>query len=132
MGGIVYFLLGWLIFGILMADSMEAGMTESMKAVYRGQDNYIMWGFVVGNLAYGLFLAIALEKFGTRTFMKGALAGLWIGALVAIAYDFMMYAQMTFLELDMIFMDVIMSAIFIAIIGGVVGFMLGRGKPKTA
>lgn len=130
-GGIAYFLLGWLIFGILLSGSMDESMSEGMKAVYRGEDNYLYWAFIVGNMAWGFFLAIILNKFGVKSFMKGALNGLWIGLLMVIGFDFGMYAQFTLFDLNMIGMDMIMSPIFTAIIAGIVGLMLGMGKKSA-
>jgi hypothetical protein len=130
-GGIFFFLLGWLIFGVLLAGSMEDGMNESMKLVYREMDAFVYWAMGLSNFLTALLLALILNRFGVNTFMKGAVAGLWIGLLVVLAYDFSMYAQTTMYDMNIILMDAGMSAIMTALVAGVIGFMLGRGK-KTA
>lgn len=127
-GAIFYFLLGWLIYGILLAGSMEDSMNDAWRSVNRGMENFIFWAMALSNFIIALLLALILHRFGVTTFLKGAVAGLWIGLLIAFAYDFGMYAQTTMYDMNMIFMDAAMSAIMTAIIAGVVGFMLGRGK----
>lgn len=130
-GAVFYFLLGWLIFGILLSGSMEDGMSDAMRGVYRGMDEFIYWAIAISNLCMALLLALIYNRFGLSTFMKGAVNGLWIGALMTLMYDFGMYAQFTMFELDMVFMDAVMSAIMTALVGGVVAFMLGRGKKSA-
>ncbi|MFI5170972.1 MAG: DUF1761 domain-containing protein [Chitinophagales bacterium] len=131
-GAIFHFLLGWLVFGILLMDSMESNMTEGMKSISRGKDAYIYWAFGVGSFVTALLFALILNRFGVRTFMKGAVAGLWIGALMAWAYDFQMYAQFTMMDLNMVLMDAVFSGIFMALVAGVIGWLLGMGNKKTA
>lgn len=131
-GGIFYFLLGWLVFGILLADSMESGMNENMKLIMRDMDSYVIWAFGVSNFVYALLLALIFDRFGAKTFMKGATNGAWIGLLISLCMDFGWYAQTTIYEMNMIGMDALFSLIMGALVGGVVGWMLGMGKKEKA
>jgi len=131
-GAVFYFLFGWLVFGILLMDSMESGMSETMKSIYRGSDNYEYLGFVVSNVCSALLMALVLNKFGVRSFGKGFLNGLWIGLLMIWSYDFGMYAQFTLYDMNMILMDGVMGAIMTGLLGGVVGMVLGMGKKPAA
>ena len=45
-GGIVYFLLGWLIYGMLMSDFFEAN-SGSATGVMRADDEMIMWALAL-------------------------------------------------------------------------------------
>jgi hypothetical protein len=128
-GGLTFFLLGWLIYGVLFADSMESGMSENAISVMREEP--VIWGYGIANLAMGLFLALVYNGMGKKTFMKGAVAGIWIGILWAIGMDFSMYAGMDLFPLSIIPMDVGMTAVLTGISGGVIGWVLGTGA-KTA
>lgn len=110
---------------------MDDSMNDAWRSVYRGMENFIYWAMALSNFITALLLALILHKFGVTTFLKGAVAGLWIGLLIELMYDFAMYAQTTMYDMNMIFMYAAMSAIMTALVAGVIGFMLGRGK-KTA
>ncbi len=131
-GGIFYFLLGWLVFGILLADSMESGMNENMKLIMRDMDSYVYWAFGISNFASALLLALIFNKFGAKTFMKGAINGAWICMLISISMDYSWYAMTTMYETNMILMNAVFSLVMGALLGGVIGWMLGMGKKESA
>lgn len=122
LGGVVLFLLGWLIYGIIFADSMSG------QACMRAHDdlNLIMIG--LGNVLTGLMLAYIYSKWATiSTFMGGAMAALVIGLLMYGGMSFLMYGTMTiYADIKSVLMDIVMSTVMLAIAGGVVGWWMGR------
>ncbi len=129
-GAIVYFLLGWIIYGVLLVEIMNEGMSDGAAGVTR--ENLYIWSFAIANFAFGLLLALLFFRIGIRTFAKGAIAGLWIGALLALMVDFTFYGQFDLFAMSIIPIDMILGAITAAITGGVIGWMLGMRNKQMA
>ena len=126
-GGIVLFALGWLIYGILLAGSMEAG------ACMRAHDAVLPLWIFIGNLFTGLLIAFVFSKIpALSTFGGGAMIAGIMGLLNAIGADCLMYGVSTVIaEPTHILMDALISGAMWAIAGGAIGWWLGRGA-KTA
>lgn len=123
-GGVVYFGLGFLIYGLLMKDAM-AGMSSVMRAEADTQ----WWAGILGNLVMGIFLAYVFARWaGVKTLVGGLMAGAIIGAFVASSYDLSMYAWTTMMDMKAMVMDIVMTTIMTSVAGGAVGWMLGMGK----
>ncbi len=61
--------------------------------------------------------------------MKAAIVGL----LYALTFDLMMHSMSTyFSNLTALVVDVLASTVMTAIVGGVIGWMLGRGNSASA
>ena len=131
-GGIAYFLLGWLIYGMLLTDFANAYpelKPETVADITRTP--MVMWAMVVGNLVFGLLLAIIFGRWASiSTFAAGAKAGAVITVLMALAYDLMMYSMLKTMTLNGAFLDPLISGAIGAITGGVVGWVLGYGNKK--
>ena len=123
LGGIVYFLLGWLVYGIIFADSMGAG------ACMRAHDAVLLLWIFIGNVFIGLMLSYVFSRMATvTTFGSGAMAGAIIGLLSAIGIDSLMYGTTTNMESPThIFMGAVTTAVMWGIVGGAIGWWLGRG-----
>ncbi|MBK9017421.1 MAG: hypothetical protein IPM82_27120 [Saprospiraceae bacterium] len=129
-GGIVYFLLGWLIYGMLLADFANAYPEIKPECATDIARPMVMWAMVVGCLAYGFLLAIIFGRWASiSTFATGAKAGA-SSALMALAYDLMMYSMLKTITLNGAFIDPLISGVMGAITGGVVGWVLGYGNKK--
>ena len=122
-GGIVYFLFGWLVYGILLAGQMEGA--NCMRA----HDEMLLIWIFVGNVFTGLMLSYVMSKMATVTTLgSGAMVGAIIGLLSAIGMDGLMYGTTTMVTgPSAILMDAVITAVMWAIVGGVIGWWLGRG-----
>jgi len=129
-GGIASFLLGWLIYGMLMKDFYAGNCSDVAKsAVGLMREPPIMWALVVGNLGFGFFLSYVFNKWAMiSTAGGGAMAGAVIGLLTAIGWDFIMYATMNLSNLTATIVDIIISTVISAIVGAVVGMASGMGN----
>ncbi|MBK6860261.1 MAG: hypothetical protein IPG95_08280 [Saprospiraceae bacterium] len=126
LGGVCYFLLGWLIYGVLLKDAMNSSM-GSATGVMRGEADMLLWAIAIGNIATGLGMAYILGNWaGVTSWAGGAKAAATVGALFAIGYDLIMYATSNMMELNGIFMDVPISIFMSASAGAVIGWWLGR------
>jgi hypothetical protein len=123
LAGITYFLLGWLIYGVLLKDSMEGGPAGLMRA----PEEMVWWALILGNMGYGFALAYILGSWsGVTTFMGGLKAGATVAFLFALGYDLIFFATSTVMTLNNVFMEVGIATVMGAIAGGVIGWWMGR------
>jgi len=125
-GGVVYFLLGWLVYGMLLMDFFEknsGGATGVMR------EQMVWWSLILGNLLVGCLLAWVFGRWaGIKTFMGGLVGGLVLGFLVSAAYDFTGFGVMNLNNLQGAIVDIVVNTLMMGITGGVVGWVLGMGK----
>jgi hypothetical protein len=128
-GGIVFFLLGWLIYGMLLKDFMANNLSTSMRA----DADTIWWALILGQIAGGFLLAYVIGKAGATSAGAGAGVGFIVGLLVCLSYDLTMYGvSTTIVSLKGLAADVAVSAVMAAIVGGVVGWVMGMSKKTVA
>jgi hypothetical protein len=128
-GGIVFFLLGWLVYGMLLKDFMANNLSNAMRA----DADTIWWALVLGQLAGGFLLAYVIGKAGATSAGAGAGVGFIVGLLVCLSYDLTMYGvSTTIASLKGLAADVAISAVISAIVGGAVGWAMGMSKKTVA
>ncbi len=128
LGGIVYFLLGWLVYGILLMNYMEenAGLALGVNRV-----EMLLWSIGLGSLLYGFFLSYIFSCVGqVKTAAAGAKSGAWVGFLVAGAIDFTMYGTTNITTLNAVAVDILAATVLASITGAVVAWVLGAGATK--
>jgi hypothetical protein len=128
-GGIVFFLLGWLTYGMLLKDFMANNLSNSMRA----DADTIWWALILGQVAGGFLLAYVIGKVGATSAGAGAGVGFIVGLLVCLSYDLTMYGvSTTIVSLKGLAADVAVSAVMAAIVGAVVGWVMGMSKKTVA
>ena len=131
--GVASFLLGWLIYGVLLHSFMESHMTAGALALNKKMENFNWLGMVIANLAWGLLLAWSLSRMGVTTAMGGLVPGATIGVLVAITYDMFFYSMMNMYTDNMVvIVDFLANALTGAVVGAVAGIVLGMGAKRAA
>ncbi|HET9823865.1 MAG TPA: hypothetical protein VFP87_00955 [Chitinophagaceae bacterium] len=129
-GGIVNFVLGWLIYGMLLKDFMAS---NTQAGIMRSDSDMIWWALAVGNLAFGFLLAYVIGKASTASAGQGAAVGFILGLLVCLGYDLITYATTTMVSsLKVVAADVAATAVMSAIAGAVVGWVLGMSRKTVA
>jgi hypothetical protein len=129
-GGIVNFLLGYLIYGMLLKDFMAS---NTQSGLMRADSDLIWWALIVGNLAFGFLIAYVVGKSSTVSAGQGAGVGFVVGLLVSLGFDLVTYATSTMItSMKMIAADVAATAVMTAIAGAVVGWVLGMSKKTVA
>jgi hypothetical protein len=130
-GGIAFFLIGWLIYGILLTDFMAA---NSNACAARKMEEMVWWALIASNLIWALFLAMVFDWTGTTTLMGGLQKGATLGFLTALGFDLGIFAMSTmYLNLTAVLTDVIASTAMSAVAGGLIAYVLGMGgKKETA
>jgi len=127
-GGIAFFLLGWLMYGMLFMNYFQANVGSATGVNKEAMD---MWALFLGNLAMAaLFTLIFLRWAGVSTFVGGLKAGAVIGLLIALGYDLTMFGTTNIMTLGGVMMDVVVYTVMSAIAGGLIGLVLGMGKKE--
>ena len=128
-GGVAFFLLGFLIFGLFLGPTVLLPNVNPDAAKVLNETP--VWApLVLSNLALALLLAYIFEALaGIRTFV----AGLKAGAIILFLMD--LYIQLSFLAFmkmhnsyTPVIADIIGTTVMGAIAGGVVGAVLGMMK----
>lgn len=128
MGGIAYFLLGWLIYGFMLRNYMKENCDQ---AGMRPMEEMIMWAIALSNLFWGYFLALIFGWTNTTGLYAGMQKGVVIGLFVSLAMDLGMYSMSTmFLNPYAIIVDVAAFCVMSAFAGAVVGWFMGMGMDK--
>jgi uncharacterized membrane protein len=123
--GIIFFFLGWLIYGNLLMDYMKAhpGVVSGYERVTPD-----MIYLVIGNLLSGLLMAYIFTKANINTLVNGLITGAIVGLLMAAAYDSMNYALTNLYSKTMIVADVLATVILSGITGAITGWVMGKIK----
>jgi FtsH-binding integral membrane protein len=112
-GTIVYFALGWLFYGILFTDLYP-------------EPNSMLF-IVLGSLFYVFEFALIYGRWASiSTFKGGAKAGLILGILYALSMNFFMSSSSGHLDIESFVTGLVIAAVSTAIMGGVVGFTIGK------
>lgn len=123
-GGVLFFLLGYLIWGLALQSTMEGSM---MAGVNKPMEEFNWLFLVLGNLALGFLLAYVLTKSNTSGFAGGATVGAVLGLLFAASFDFTMYGVSNiFTSMTVVFIDIVANVVAFAVAGGILGWWLGR------
>jgi hypothetical protein len=125
-GGIVSFVLGFLIYAILLADFFSAHSGTAVNAMKTEME---FWPILLGSFGHGALLSyIFLQWAKINTFSGGLKGGTVIGFLVAFSYDMISYDTTNLMDLTGAIADVVVATLMFAIIGGIVGWVVGLGK----
>jgi len=89
---IVYFLLDWLVNGVLLQSSY---MAEEVAKLMRPEADIQMWIIIVCDLFYAFFFTFIFSKgFENKGIMEGVRYGFYIGMLVSLPMAYGTYAVM--------------------------------------
>lgn len=124
-GGITFFFLGWVVYGMLLADFMAAHSDASLN---RPDDQMVWWAMILSNLVLGLLVTLVLKWSGAASIVDGIKTGAIFGLLMGLTMDLMMYSMTTQYDLTVVFVDVIVYTVLLAIMGLVIVLTWGKGK----
>ncbi|TGD59863.1 hypothetical protein [Flavobacterium humi] len=115
-GGIVDFLLGWILYGMIFTDIYPQNEHTKLHFIFLG---CMTFGFFISYL-YIRWAGITTPKIGLAT-------GLIIGFFNSLAMNFFMYSSMEFNMQNML-SDIFASIIIGGGVGGAVAFVNGKLK----
>ena len=123
-GFITLMILGFLIWGLLLMDTMQSILGETGCMLLEPNMLYIS----LGTLVQALFLALVLNRFGATTFQAGAVAAAWITLLISAMMGFYFLGQFSFYNTNAFLIDLVAGTVHGAIGGGIVAWVLGKVK----
>ena len=127
-GTIAYFLLGWLVWGILVRDYF---MTNMNQCAARPDEDMVWWALILSNLVFAFLLTLILKWRGAKGVADGLTTGALIGFLFALCIDASSWSMTTnFNSLGVAVVDVAVNTLFSAVIGVII--ILTWGKEKTS
>jgi hypothetical protein len=129
-GGILFFGLGYLIYGNLLAGFMQKH-PGTATGVDRAMDDLQYLYLIIGNMAMGFLIAYVFVKSNVSSPGSGLFTGGVIGALVSVGFDCVMYATTNVASKTAMAADVAAFTVMCAIVGAVLGMIMGMGK-KTS
>jgi len=129
-GGVVFFLLGWLFYGMLFSNFFMEHAGPA-KGVARAADHMLLLYIALGNFLFGFLLAYIISKAGITTVLSGAITSAIIGFLVSSSYDSVSYGTTWVSSRTSIVADIAIFTVTSAIAGAIVTWVAGMGK-KTA
>lgn len=89
---IVYFLLDWLVNGVLLQSSY---MAEEVAKLMRPEADIQMWIIIVCDLFYAFFFTLIFSKgYENKGAMEGVRYGFYIGMMVSLPMAYGTYAVM--------------------------------------
>ncbi len=123
-GGIAYFLIGWIIWGILLMDFYTANTNQCLN-----KPEMILWAIFISNLTMALLLTLFLKWSGA----KGMVDGLKIGAIFGFLYSFSLdvgfYSMTTmYNNFTALIVDVVVNTLVMAVLGLVIVLLWGKEK----
>ena len=115
-GAIIYFLLGWLVYGVFFKDIYPNN----------GEFSHTMLFLIIGNLFFGAMIAYIFTKWaGITNWWTGAKAGAVLGLFYSASMNFFMYSGRE-VNYQNLFLDIILNVIMVGIVGSAIAWAIGR------
>ena len=127
-GGVTYYVAGYLIFGVGLADFYTANL-GSATGLYRNAP--LQWAVALGSLSLAALITLGVESRAAPTIAAGFIVGAVIGFLVWFGVDFIRYGNANAWNLTLTIVDPLLEVIRGGITGTVIAAVLVR-VPKAA
>ncbi len=124
-GGVIFFLLGWLVYGKLLTDFM---LHNAGKIGHVDRTDMEFLYIIIGNLLQGLLLAYIFIKANVNTLAGGLVTGGIVGFLMVAAVDCIIYGTSFMLSKKGMAADVIAFTVIAGIAGAAIGAVSASGK----
>ena len=126
LGGVAFFFLGWLVYGMLLSGYMENNANNS---IMRGEEDFVWWSMIASNIAGALVLALVFSWGNVTTVARGMTVGGLLGFLMALGVNLSFYAMSTmFNSVSAVLVDALGYTLMSAVAGAVVAWAMGLAK----
>ena len=124
-GGVLFFLLGWLVYGILLKDYF---FNNTGAAGHLDRVDVQLATVFLGNLLQGFVYAYVFTRANVASLKDGMITGGIIGFLMVSAVDCMMYGTTLILSKHSLVFDILASTSIAIVIGALMGWVLYKMK----
>ena len=126
-GGVVFFLLGWLFYGNLFADffAKNSGYGSEDMAEFK------LWALILGNVLSGSLITYVFLKSGVATVSSGLITGAIIGFLMSGSWDLIMFGTTKMLNRSSLMADIAISTVMSAIAGAAIALVINMLNKST-
>jgi hypothetical protein len=125
-GGIAYFLLGWLVYGILLMDFYSANMNSCAN---KPDGEMTWWAMIVSNFVFALLLTLILKWSGAKGIADGLKTGALFGFLWSTAINLSFWSMSTmYNNFGALVVDIVVSTVVFAVIGLLIVLLWGKDK----
>ena len=124
-GGLAFFLLGGLIYEVILGGFYEANLGSATGVL---RELPIWWALVVSQLGLGAVVTYVFLHADVATASDGLRTGAIFGLLFGIAMAFDLYAVTNWSNVTVAFVETFVTAVRIALGGAVIGWTLGIGS----
>ncbi len=122
LGGVSFFFLGWLLFGILLEPITKANCNTIINLP---MEEMRFGPLILSNLLWGLLVSLALSWNKQTGLMGGLKTGAIVGFVVSAGIDLSFYSMTTFFNsLSAVAIDVLANTLLYALVGAVLGLVL--------
>ena len=123
-GGIAFYILGYIIWDILVADFYAANRGS---AVGLTKDAPVLWAAAVGTLAYAALVTLGIgTRAGATTVMDGVKVGAVVGFLLWLTVNMIFFAYFNISNLTVTIVDPLLEAVRAGLGGAVIAVVLGK------
>ena len=127
-GGVAFFLLGSVVYGMLLKDFMAANTNSCAN---RPETEFIWWALVVSNFCWGFILAFIFGWSNVSSVAGAVKMSAIFGLLIGLCFDMLFYSMTTmYSNITMVIVDVLIGTVM-NVIGGAIIAAVMIGK-KTA
>ena len=126
LGGIAYFLLGWLVWGILLMDFLSGNMNQCAN---RPDDGMLWWAIIVSNFVLALLLTLILNWAKAKSITDGLKYGALFGLLYASSVSLSSWSMTTmYSNVGALVTDILASTAVLAVTGLIIVLTWGKEK----
>jgi hypothetical protein len=125
-GAVVMFLLGWVIWGILLSGFMDDHVTSYPGLEKEVPDMVLLF---ISMIFSALLYAVIFNRWASiSTFVTGAKAGAVLSLLFGLSMGFFQLSMYNLGDWTMLVVDSVANIVYGAISGGVIAWVLGKVK----
>lgn len=128
-GGILFFGLGYLIYGKLLMSFMENHAGKATGVALAETELRFLY-IALGNLASGFMMAYIFLRANVKTAISGFITAGIIGGLMIAGNNLLMYGTTNVMSKTGMAVDVIAGTVMGAIVGAVVAMVMNMGKSE--
>lgn len=128
-GAVVFFLGGYIIFGLILESYMQAGMTEGISKKVDEMNASSFIHIFLANLLFSYLLTHIFDAWAkVSTPLDGAKNGALIGFITCLSWDLGLFSTThLFTDMGKVLVDSLAFGILSALGGAAIGWWLSRG-----